>query len=538
MLSSKLFIVIICLTIFGNISLAQKQETTDPFLKKALAFKFKNQDSSYYYFKTGYKLRLKEKDTLSAINLLIEESNLYAHNVNYEKAYDGYWEALFLADESNDSISKHKIYQGLGWLYSFYNRNDEALKYFNASLDIKKKLVAKKELDLDYLSENYFSILSYYRVNKNYEKAKVYLDSLGDIRKKRTQNPEIYYHISESGYLDAINGNYNSAIKKLHDSKDFFQINTPEYLVIIYALLGDVYQKMRDYNNSIINYKKALEVSNKYKSHIDYKLKVNEALFKIYQKQKKYKDANFHLLESKKLNDEIFGSKSKNNQHLLEIKDKYRLKKDEEADLLKQQHIIQLENEERIWLLKSIILTVSTLSIALIAFLYIRHQRNKHIGEKKILKEKQKLKIKKKEEILELKNKELTASALRLIEKDEFISNIKKRLSNQKEGNIDIQVINRILKSIQGNPNNNWKEFETTFTAINNSFYTKLKDTFPKLSQTDQKICALVKLNFSSKKMSKLLGISVESVHTSRHRLRKKLGINRNENLEEFINKF
>ena len=58
------------------------------------------------------------------------------------------------------------------------------------------------------------------------------------------------------------------------------------------------------------------------------------------------------------------------------------------------------------------------------------------------------------------------------------------------------------------------------------------------LKQTDLKICALVKLNFPSKDMAKLLGISVESVHTSRHRLRKKLGLERNDNLEEFINKF
>lgn len=70
---------------------------------------------------------------------------------------------------------------------------------------------------------------------------------------------------------------------------------------------------------------------------------------------------------------------------------------------------------------------VSIISIALFAFLYIRNIKNKHKVEKEILKEKQRLKIKQKEEVLELKNKELTASALRLIEKDEFISNIKKR---------------------------------------------------------------------------------------------------------------
>ena len=139
-------------------------------------------------------------------------------------------------------------------------------------------------------------------------------------------------------------------------------------------------------------------------------------------------------------------------------------------------------------------------------------------------------------QILELKNKELTESALRLIEKDEFISGIKKKLANQKD-NIDVNLIKRMLKTIQGNPTSNWNEFEARFTAINQSFYDKLKKDYPQLSQTDQKICALVKLNFPSKDMAKLLGISVESVHTSRYRLRRKLGLERTDNLEEFINK-
>lgn len=37
--------------------------------------------------------------------------------------------------------------------------------------------------------------------------------------------------------------------------------------------------------------------------------------------------------------------------------------------------------------------------------------------------------------------------------------------------------------------------------------------------------------------MANLLGISVESVHTSRHRLLKRTGLSREENLEDFISK-
>ena len=92
-----------------------------------------------------------------------------------------------------------------------------------------------------------------------------------------------------------------------------------------------------------------------------------------------------------------------------------------------------------------------------------------------------------------------------------------------------------MLKTIQGSSASNWKEFEARFTAVNQSFYKNLKEKYPDLGQTDLKICALVKLNFSSKDMSSLLGISFESVHTSRYRLRKKFKLDRNENLADFI---
>ena len=92
-----------------------------------------------------------------------------------------------------------------------------------------------------------------------------------------------------------------------------------------------------------------------------------------------------------------------------------------------------------------------------------------------------------------------------------------------------------MLKGFQNTPGGNWKEFEARFTSINESFYEKIRAKYPNLGQTDLKLCALVKLGFSSKEMSSLLGITIESVHTSRYRLRKKLNLEKGENLIDFM---
>ena len=133
-----------------------------------------------------------------------------------------------------------------------------------------------------------------------------------------------------------------------------------------------------------------------------------------------------------------------------------------------------------------------------------------------------------------MKNKELAASVLKLIEKEAFIDEIKEKIQ-EGEGDIKRREVKQLVNSISNSSKDNWKEFEARFLAVNKSFYDKLNEQFPKLTQGDQKLCALIKLNFSSKEMAKLLGISVESVHTTRSRLRKKLNLSRGMNLKEFI---
>ncbi len=402
-------------------------------------------------------------------------------------------------------------------------------------MSIRKKLINSRKLNNGFLIQSYFSFASFHRVNENNEIASKYLDSINYVRQINPLIEGDFYSRSESGYLLAQKGDYITGLQKLKSSLEYFKKNKPSYLVVVYALLGKTYRLRGNLTESEKYFKKSLEVSSIYNSHLDYKLIVFEELHKLYSEQQNFLLANESLVKAKDLHEKIYSVQ--NNQHLFEIKDKYRIEQKKQEDIAKQQRILQLEQEDKVWMLKSIILIVTIVFILLFGYLSIRNIRNKHKSEKLIIRERQKERLKRHQEVLELKNKELTESALRLIEKDEFISSIKTRLSDQKD-NVDVSVIKRILKSIQGTPQSNWSEFEARFTTINQSFYKGLKSNFPRLKQTDLKICALVKLNFPSKDMSKLLGISVERVHTSRHRLRKKLGLNRNDNLEEFINKF
>ena len=243
-----------------------------------------------------------------------------------------------------------------------------------------------------------------------------------------------------------------------------------------------------------------------------------------------YKKAYENDHKAKKLDAQFFDSRSNNNRSLLEIKDTYLIQQQQQDAVIKEQQLSKLKQDDRILLLQRVILFVVLTSTLIIGLLYLTFVKTKHKNEKQL----QELELIKTTESLELKNKELTGFALQLAEKDEFLRELKSKL---KVGNdkINIDEIKQISKSITVSNERSWQEFRLRFTAVNEVFYNKLGKEYPKLSQRDQKICAFIKLNLSSKKMASLLGISVESVHTIRYRLRKKLDLSSDINLEEFI---
>ena len=218
----------------------------------------------------------------------------------------------------------------------------------------------------------------------------------------------------------------------------------------------------------------------------------------------------------------------------MEIQDALLKQKEEQQKLIQEQRLTQLEHKENVLFLQRIILLSFIISLLAIGGAYFKYIRSKHRSEKQLIQKKKELEIQQAKELIELKNKELAASALKLIEKDEFIGSLRDRLSKG-NGKMDQYEIKKIVNSISHSSTKNWEEFEVRFISVNKGFYEQLKDKFPHLTQSDKKLCALLKLNFSSKDISKLLNISVESVHTTRYRLRKKLRLTRDVNLTEFI---
>ena len=134
---------------------------------------------------------------------------------------------------------------------------------------------------------------------------------------------------------------------------------------------------------------------------------------------------------------------------------------------------------------------------------------------------------------IENKNKELASSTMSLIKKNEFLNKIKNELKNTSNDEKLVSVIQIIDKNI--NNSDDWKMFEEAFNNADKGFFKKIKKVHPKLTANDLRLCMYLRMNLSSKEIAPLLNISPRSIEIKRYRLRKKIDLERNVNLNDYF---
>ncbi len=140
-------------------------------------------------------------------------------------------------------------------------------------------------------------------------------------------------------------------------------------------------------------------------------------------------------------------------------------------------------------------------------------------------------------------NKQLVSLLIHHHQKLELILKLKlelqqlKKISENKSTKTEIGKLIKLIE-LDKSLEINWEQFTTYYNEGNQGFLKKLASQFPKLTPKDYKLCAFLRLNLSTKEIAHLLNISVRGVEISRYRLRKKLNLESNQNLMEYLLKF
>ena len=151
------------------------------------------------------------------------------------------------------------------------------------------------------------------------------------------------------------------------------------------------------------------------------------------------------------------------------------------------------------------------------------------------------------EQDVKYKSEELSSITMNVVRKNEILLNISSRLSklqrtleNGTSGGEAGAQISRIQALIQENMSHDddWQTFTNNFDAVYDDFTRRLRESHPGLTQSELRVCCYLRMGLSSKEMAPLFNISYRSVEMTRYRLRKKLGLERDINLGDYLRNF
>ncbi len=170
-------------------------------------------------------------------------------------------------------------------------------------------------------------------------------------------------------------------------------------------------------------------------------------------------------------------------------------------------------------------------------------QREKLFKEQSELSEKEIMQLRNEslENEMRHKNQELANATLHLIQKNKTLTNLKndlnKFLKNIPDNHQERHNVGQLLKKVNRDLKNkkNWELFNSYFDDVHQDFITQLKETHNDLTPRELRLCAYLRMNLSTKEIAPLMSISVRGVEISRYRLRKKLRLDHNANLAEYL---
>jgi len=490
----------------------------------------------YYYL--ALKINQKESFGREEANSLYHIGLTELYLGNYQEATNHILSSLRYWEQINYAPNIWNCNELLGNIYIRLNVFDKSLSYHQRALQVRLDAIAKytpkgqpaTPAALLGLAYSFNNIAEVYLNLHQYDSAYFYATKA--LKIKEAKNSVASRNDVANSWLNMGNiyrnlGKSDSAMLMLTKAAETYKSlqNGSSYAEALYGI-GNIYIDNQNYNKAsamfVSGLQKSIEVSDKNNIKTGYKL-----LSDLYSLTRDYKRSLEYYLHYADIKDSIFNTERSNAIEELQI----RYEVDKQQQKIENQGLIIVQKKRQI-----IFALIGTGVIVFFAVLFIiLILKNKR--QKEILLKKEADNLRKD---LELKNRELVCNVSNIYTKNMVINKVAKTLSKsiRTSDQTDVLLINEIIRELQQNMDEtSWKEFEYRFSRVHESFYKTLDVKYPDLTHAERKVCAMLKLDMSSKEIASITMTLPESVDTTRSHIRKKLGLEKDENLSEFLNK-
>ncbi len=527
----------------------------------------RNYTAALHAFSESLEMRKVAGDSLGMANNLINLGNICYIDGRMAEATDYFYRAMRITDNLENKPLKATVLKNISNVYMRQRQYNIALDYLQQALDIHRA----SGLDTEKSDVLMNMGIVYYKLD-SLETAKGFLEQSLEIKLDlQTDLPDLINIYNNLGVIAQELGDNDTAIQYYTSNLEVARlINDRQAEAFALNNLGSRKMAIGDTASlSLLN--ESLEISRS--------LGLRKLVLTNYDNLQQYHSrfGNFEQayalsIKYRLLNDSIFNEESA--ARIIELQTQYNTEmKEKENELLRNQSSIQQ--------LRIIMLSISAGAIALIAVLFIIlfGLKSKSLRQTRLLirKEKELNDIEREKnqqeyqhlqavlfaeeqinrlqkEQIQQKNKKLSTSALHIINKNELLNNIRNvaqgitGISNQNVAQENTGISNQsttapaeqLIQMIDANINldEQWDQFKAHFESVHTDFFKRLTERFPNLTHNELKLAAYLRMNLSSKEIAQMLNISIESATTKRYRLRKKLGLKKEENLVAFLGGF
>lgn len=141
------------------------------------------------------------------------------------------------------------------------------------------------------------------------------------------------------------------------------------------------------------------------------------------------------------------------------------------------------------------------------------------------------------EQALTDKGKELATMALQAVARNNSNETLREELlAKRRNGKLQMDDFKKLITLMEGGDDDDvWAIFQQNFDLIHKHFFRNLRREYPDLTPTDLRFCALLRLNLNTKEIARFTNLTVRGVEGARYRLRRKLRIQGDQSLTDFL---
>ena len=570
-----LVFLVILISFFGNSQTLN--EETSALLDSLNKYKFLNSSKALNYGLQA--LEINDPGAISQditdINLVIGEVLFYQNN--FAKSIEYYIAALNMHNllPIKDRLHKYVneppwILVALGNLYFKIERFEIAEKKYLEAIDNFNLLEEEFSIDkINGLSTSKTNIAAIYSTKGDVQKAESQYKDVLELRKKNNnaaftiyqymEMMRFYYKYNMTEKGDDL---YDLATSLYKESIDVEKGDRLKEVKIWYSYVLSVYGsnllKLKKIKEALIslNESKKITLTQNHNTTVfpDVDLEIAKCYYELQSYNKaenvllKALNSNIVLLEpnnsnsdKKKLEKLIFLSKIYNIQgkktEIIKVKDSiiknYQKQDDLDFNIIENRLVLyEKEKEINKNKLEKTRLTYTTyiglLSFIIIIIAFFARFKFQRERNSRLELEKNEVSLK-----LESKNRELVSKANFILQRNEYLKNI---ISKLNKSEVNEQSFRRVKKEVSEliSSEKSYEEFDKIFTNVYPKFYKILNDKH-NLSQTYLRLAAYIRMNQSNNEIAKICGVSIRTVETQRYRLSKLLKLDKNENLNSYI---